>query len=517
MCCSSFPSVVLRCASVVCRRGELSGAQTVLRPDEEQRRALRIDAHADARVACASNRGGKRGGGKRRLPTRGRLTRADAPDALLHTDPTRCQSAPAVPSLDRTMSAAAAAPAAKAAAAARPAGPSSSSSTPFDAPAVPELEMLLLESLDDAGAAGSIADSQTWLDSIGKGDQHDKLVPVLSSLVSQNYIVINARDHSRMQVSAEGEQYAAAGSPEYQLWSLLPSDLSAVSQKSLEDRLPKGMFQLGVNQCMARKWLAFEGDKKLGMIKRAQAQVTDEAAQGLAKCVAGQIDSVDKALLDTLKKRGLLSTVAWKTYSISRGPSFARVRKLLATDLTMDMLKGDKWKEMDFKEYNFNAAGEELSHGALHPLMKVRAAFRQIFCEMGFEEMNTSNYVESSFWNFDTLFQPQQHPARDAHDTFFIHAPAKTLTLPEEYLKATQQMHQTGGHGSIGYRYDWKREESEKNILRTHTTACSSRMLYQLSQGPFTPRRYFSIDRVRQQQREQAERGEETHAKCTVL
>ncbi len=39
---------------------------------------------------------------------------------------------------------------------------------------------------------------------------------------------------------------------------------------------------------------------------------------------------------------------------------------------------------------------------------------------MGFEEMPTNNYIESSFWNFDALFQPQQHPARDAHDTFFI-------------------------------------------------------------------------------------------------
>lgn len=34
--------------------------------------------------------------------------------------------------------------------------------------------------------------------------------------------------------------------------------------------------------------------------------------------------------------------------------------------------------------------------------------------------MPTNNYVESSFWNFDALFQPQQHPARDAHDTFFL-------------------------------------------------------------------------------------------------
>ena len=34
--------------------------------------------------------------------------------------------------------------------------------------------------------------------------------------------------------------------------------------------------------------------------------------------------------------------------------------------------------------------------------------------------MPTNNFVESSFWNFDALFQPQQHPARDAHDTFFL-------------------------------------------------------------------------------------------------
>jgi phenylalanyl-tRNA synthetase alpha subunit len=37
-----------------------------------------------------------------------------------------------------------------------------------------------------------------------------------------------------------------------------------------------------------------------------------------------------------------------------------------------------------------------------------------------FEEMPTNKFVESSFWNFDALFQPQQHPARDAHDTFFL-------------------------------------------------------------------------------------------------
>ena len=32
------------------------------------------------------------------------------------------------------------------------------------------------------------------------------------------------------------------------------------------------------------------------------------------------------------------------------------------------------------------------------------------------------------------------------------------------------------------YGYDWKRDEAEKNLLRTHTTAVSSRMLYKLAQ-----------------------------------
>ncbi|KAJ6365142.1 hypothetical protein OIU76_030004 [Salix suchowensis] len=113
---------------------------------------------------------------------------------------------------------------------------------------------------------------------------------------------------------------------------------------------------------------------------------------------------------------------------------------------------------------------------------------------MNFEEMPTNRYVESSFWNFDALFQPQQHPARDSHDTFFLKAPATTKQLPEDYVEMVKRVHESGGYG------EWKREEANKNLLRTHTTAISSRMLYALAQHAkqqsFTPKKYFSIDRV---------------------
>ncbi|XP_012270059.1 phenylalanine--tRNA ligase alpha subunit isoform X2 [Orussus abietinus] len=123
---------------------------------------------------------------------------------------------------------------------------------------------------------------------------------------------------------------------------------------------------------------------------------------------------------------------------------------------------------------------------------KKRKLLHQIFLEMP-----TNNFVESSFWNFDALFQPQQHPARDAHDTFFVSEPRISTKFPEEYLKRVKKVHSKGGYGSQGYQYDWKIEEAQKNLLRTHTTAVSARMLYKLIQeGEFKPVRYFSIDRV---------------------
>ncbi len=142
------------------------------------------------------------------------------------------------------------------------------------------------------------------------------------------------------------------------------------------------------------------------------------------------------------------------------------------------------WKEKKFKEYNFDAQGIMPECGHLHPLQKVRTEIRKIFLEMGFTEMPTNNYVENSFWNFDALFQPQQHPARDAHDTFFMSEPAASNTFPSDYLERVKQTHiNGGGFGSQGYKYDWKIEEAQKNILRTHTTAVSARMLYKLAQN----------------------------------
>lgn len=163
--------------------------------------------------------------------------------------------------------------------------------------------------------------------------------------------------------------------------------------------------------------------------------------------------------------------------------------------------------DSDFEQ----ALGSDQHSGALHPLMKVRHEFRDIFFQMGFEEMPTNQFCESGFWNFDALFVPQQHPARDLQDTFYLSDPLfadkPRAESPEDkadyetYWNNVKEVHQEGKYGSIGYRYPWAEEESLRLVLRTHTTSISTAMLYKLAQkkgpdGRVPPARLFSIDRV---------------------
>jgi len=163
-----------------------------------------------------------------------------------------------------------------------------------------------------------------------------------------------------------------------------------------------------------------------------------------------------------------------------------------------------KGKEFSFKPLNLESKGKVVPRGTLHNVTKVRNNMKGILLEMGFEEMPTNRWVESSFWNFDSLFQPQQHPARDAHDTFFMSRPKRENNIDLEYMKVIKNTHENGGTtGSIGYNYNWDENESRTNILRTHTTAVSSKVLYQIAQKCFVKkteefrcRKFFSIDRV---------------------
>ncbi|KAL9246797.1 hypothetical protein vseg_020289 [Gypsophila vaccaria] len=332
-----------------------------------------------------------------------------------------------------------------------------------------------------------IPDSGTF--AIDFGLDHDDVVNVTKSL--HGYELVIAQDIKRESwvLTDEGKNYAVAGSPEMQFFLAIPPD--GIPPDELQKKLDPSVYKIGSSQAMKNKWV--ERGKQL--VTRKVQQVDDKVKQSLVRIQAGEV--IEKEEIDALKKRKLITPQTWKGYSLVKGPNYAPKRMKAATDLTRENLQRGDWKGLVLKEYNFNAKGLPPECGHLHPLLKVKQQFKMIFIRMGFEEMPTDLFVESSFWNFDALFQPQQHPARDSHDTFFLRAPSTTKSLPEDYVERVKCVHESGGYGSRGYQCEWKREEANKNVLRTHTTAVSSRMLYALAQQkPFVPKRYFSIDRV---------------------
>lgn len=164
-----------------------------------------------------------------------------------------------------------------------------------------------------------------------------------------------------------------------------------------------------------------------------------------------------------------------------------------ANQLTADMLKDGSWRRKQFRAYDVTAAIEPVFPGKVHPLVSVFEKTRRVFLEMGFEETD-SGYVESSFWDFDALFQPQDHPARDMQDTFYVGRPSKCRLPEEELVEKVRDTHEGVGEcGSIGWRYSWSRELSEKSVLRTHTTASTVRALHAKPQGP---RKVFCVGPV---------------------
>ncbi len=121
-----------------------------------------------------------------------------------------------------------------------------------------------------------------------------------------------------------------------------------------------------------------------------------------------------------------------------------------------------------------------------HPLKDTIDEIREIFVTLGFSEI-LGNMTQSSFWNFDALFTPQDHPARELQDTFFLDGiSTKKIATPEQIRKVSDS-HKNN------WRYQWDINEARKMVLRTHTTCVT---IKHLAENKPDEARIFSLGRV---------------------
>ena len=121
-----------------------------------------------------------------------------------------------------------------------------------------------------------------------------------------------------------------------------------------------------------------------------------------------------------------------------------------------------------------------------HPLQDTIDEIREIFVNLGFSEI-LGNMTQSSFWNFDALFTPQDHPARELQDTFYLENTESKNPASSSQIKNVSSSHKKN------WKYDWKLSESQKMVLRTHTTCVTIKHLAE--QKPDNAR-IFSVGRV---------------------
>lgn len=105
-----------------------------------------------------------------------------------------------------------------------------------------------------------------------------------------------------------------------------------------------------------------------------------------------------------------------------------------------------------------------------HPLKETIDEIREIFVTLGFTEI-VGSLSQSSFWNFDALFTPQDHPAREMQDTFFLDK------INARKFASAQQINKVSTSHKKNWRYLWDIQTSKKMVLRTHTTCITIKHL----------------------------------------
>lgn len=222
------------------------------------------------------------------------------------------------------------------------------------------------------------------------------------------------------------------------------------------------------------------------------------------KITKESLNSIDLAYLESLSKRpGIVQKIYVKTDVVS---ITNRAKNLISkleikeekygpviTILTPDIIKSGVWKEVEFKKYDVSIPGPPIYGGRKHPIRELLDEIREIWLSMGFIE-EWGPLIELSFWNFDALFQPQDHPAREMHDTFYLKDPKYGELPSKDIVEKVKLTHENGWvTGSKGWRYRWDENIAKTLVLRTHTTSVTVRKVYEYGEKPV---KIFAIGKV---------------------
>jgi phenylalanyl-tRNA synthetase alpha chain len=311
------------------------------------------------------------------------------------------------------------------------------------------------------------------------GAQEDALIQFAHLLADKGLAIVIREVTPRYSLTDEGKRYQDKGLPERQLLD------------SFRDRIPMGeltahpLSRIGIGQMRKKGWVAIQN----GMVEKIGGECPGEDEIALRSPATGGPG------MDALVRRGLAiceEEARWQIQITPEGEALVRrgldIREETGT-LTREQIVSGEWRHALLRRYDVTKLPRRVYPGKIHPYQRLIDEMRQILLEMGFTEIY-GEIVQSSFWNFDALFQPQDHPAREMQDTFYL---LESIPVPSGYERVRDMHEHGGGTSSTGWGGSWSREKAELCVLRTHTTSLS---IQHLAAHPEPPVKAFCLNRV---------------------
>ncbi|MEM4348390.1 MAG: phenylalanine--tRNA ligase subunit alpha [Candidatus Anstonellaceae archaeon] len=309
------------------------------------------------------------------------------------------------------------------------------------------------------------------------GLPEDAILSFGQVLKEKGLVSITVQTQKHIRLTKEGESFLSFGFPEEKV-AIKAMQNTMISSLSEEEK------SIGLPWAIKNGWIKIDG-QKLILVSSPPSPYPPRHALEQAKLGLNP----HPQQLDILIKRKLVETIVSKVIFFE--PTAAKPPQELPLSqvnaLTREMLLSGSWKNTTFRPYDVHTPVEIPFVACRHIISQLRKQISLIFAQMGFEEM-IGDEVQSSFWNFDALFQPQDHPARDLADTFYLKEEGALPSDPH-LVQRVKKVHEKYWGGS------WQPSLASKLVLRTHTTSISAHYLYQFCKEK-QPKKYFCIGKV---------------------
>jgi phenylalanyl-tRNA synthetase alpha chain len=306
----------------------------------------------------------------------------------------------------------------------------------------------------------------------------------IQMLAEKGYTKIKVNEKELILLSELGEKYIEEEMPEIKFLKQLdkPKEIKNIKMDN------QGEFSSTLGYLKQNKYIE---------IIQGKLNITEEGNMFLEKNIDNplkkfqnndiEIKKMDSEMLkiyNQYKDRNFFKIIKKKEFNYEiteRGKKISeklkKFNKNLIEEVNENVIKNKEWKNSEFRHYEINIETKLENVGRRHPTIEANNILRDIFIEMGFKEME-GPMLEAAFWNMDIMWIPQDHPARDEQDTFYVEG---NFELDKSLIKRIKKIHEDGIKRTHTEKEGWSEEIASKKLLRTHSTATSFRKLVELS------------------------------------